>query len=90
MRSGMTRQALRDFSDTNSVAIIRIVNTQMENSGVMRAFGEIVDSFGRVSTNALRFAREGDEWKPAVTIERNATHEVGAAVFRPQLLPTTQ
>ncbi len=65
----------------------------MENNDVVRARVETMDQNGKVRFAELRFLREGDEWKPAININRGASRSFGAMFGLPltqELGPTNQ
>jgi hypothetical protein len=90
MHRPLTRNTIYSFSN---VASIRILNQQMENDGTVRARVESVFQDGKLRLAELRLVREGDEWKPAINIDRSRSGSYGAALFlplTPGLGPTNQ
>jgi hypothetical protein len=90
MHGPLTRNTIFAFSN---VANIRILNQQTENDGTVRARVESLFQDGKLRLAELRLVREGDEWKPAINIDRSRSGSYGATLFlplTPGLGPTDQ
>jgi hypothetical protein len=76
----IARSTIRTLSNIES---IRIVTQKAENDALVRARVESVTPDGRVKLAEPRLVREGDEWKPAINMNRSSAGSVGITFFLP-------
>jgi hypothetical protein len=76
----IARSTIRTLSNIES---IRIVTQKAENDASVRARVESVAPDGSVKLAELRLVREGEEWKPALNIDRSSSGSIGITFFLP-------
>lgn len=75
---------IRNMTNTlNNNGALRILNSMTNQDGMVRARVEWLDGSGKVSQAELRFARQGDQWRPVCEVERSPSGTLGVSFFLP-------